>query len=148
DQAAPEAGAALQVYRSVNARFARALFPLLQPGDLVWVHDYHLIPLGLELRRLGWRGRLGYFHHTPVPEARVWDAIPGARDLADALDAYDVVGVQTERDVDRLRAIAPAATARIDAYPISIDPDRYRAAAARGDALAVPADGRTLYFGV
>ncbi len=148
DQAAPEAGAALQVYRSVNERFARALFPLLQPDDLVWVHDYHLIPFGLELRRLGWGGRLGYFHHTPIPESHVWDAIPGGGDLAEALGAYDVVGVQTERDASRLRTIAPAISGRVRAYPISIDPVRYRAAAARGDALAVPADGRTLYFGV
>ncbi|HET9481668.1 MAG TPA: trehalose-6-phosphate synthase, partial [Candidatus Polarisedimenticolia bacterium] len=54
-------------YRRVNARFARALRPLLADGDLIWVHDYHLILLGSELRRLGWTGRIGFFLHIPFP---------------------------------------------------------------------------------
>src|SRR5262249_53780215 len=45
-------------YRAVQARFAAALIPHLEPGDLVWVHDYHLMLLATELRRLGWRGRI------------------------------------------------------------------------------------------
>src|SRR3546814_18650153 len=40
-------------YERVNARFAETLAPLIEPDDLVWVHDYHLIPLGRELRRRG-----------------------------------------------------------------------------------------------
>src|SRR5690606_23035713 len=49
-----------QTYRAVNRRFATALFPLLQPDDVVWVHDYHLFPVGTELRRLGWQGPIGF----------------------------------------------------------------------------------------
>ncbi len=146
--AAPEAAAGLSVYRAVNRRFARALYPLLRPDDLVWVHDYHLIPLGEELRRLGWRGRVGYFHHTPVPEADSWSAIPEVRGLEDALAEYDLVGVQTERDACRLRAHVPAAASAIRSYPISIDPRRYRAQASCDDVLGLPRDGRLLYFGV
>ena len=33
-------------YENVNRNFAQKLVPLLQPRDLIWVHDYHLIPLG------------------------------------------------------------------------------------------------------
>ena len=36
-----------QRYLEVNRRFARALHPLLKPDDTIWVHDYHMIPLGL-----------------------------------------------------------------------------------------------------
>ena len=39
----------LRGYRRVNALFARRLAPLLRPDDIVWVHDYHLIPLADEL---------------------------------------------------------------------------------------------------
>ncbi len=46
-------------YRAVNRRFAAALAPLLQPDDLVWVHDYHLIPLAEELRQLSVRNPIG-----------------------------------------------------------------------------------------
>ena len=45
----------LQAYRAVNRSFARALTSLLRPDDVIWVHDYHLIPLGAALRRLGVR---------------------------------------------------------------------------------------------
>jgi trehalose 6-phosphate synthase len=31
-------------YRRVNQLFARRLMPLLQPDDVIWIHDYHLIP--------------------------------------------------------------------------------------------------------
>src|SRR5262249_18762236 len=44
--------AAFQGYQRVNTSFAKALLPLLRPDDIIWVHDYHLIPLGAELRKL------------------------------------------------------------------------------------------------
>ncbi|MCZ7153774.1 trehalose-6-phosphate synthase, partial [Salmonella enterica] len=40
----------LNVYRRVNQLFARKLAPLLRPDDMIWIHDYHLIPLAAELR--------------------------------------------------------------------------------------------------
>ena len=49
----------------VNARFAARLAPLLQPDDMVWVHDYHLIPLGRMLRERGFQDRIGFFLHVP-----------------------------------------------------------------------------------
>ncbi len=117
-------------WRRVNARFASVLTTLLRPGDLVWVHDYHLIPLGEELRALGWRGRLGYFHHIPVPQPAGWRRIPHAGAVAACFAAYDVVGVQTARDAGRLAAIVgDDAPPCIDAYPIGIDPERWRALA-------------------
>jgi trehalose 6-phosphate synthase len=62
-------------YRRVNHSFASALAPLTCPDDLVWVHDYHLIPLAQELRSLGLPNRIGYFHHIPLAGPR------GTRDL-------------------------------------------------------------------
>ena len=48
-------------YRRVNRLFAEQLYPYLRDDDLVWIHDYHLIPMGEELRRLGVKCRLGFF---------------------------------------------------------------------------------------
>src|SRR5439155_15766726 len=50
-------------YRRVNQMFARKLQALLRDDDIVWVHDYHLIPLAAELRALGCRQRIGFFLH-------------------------------------------------------------------------------------
>jgi trehalose 6-phosphate synthase len=51
-------------YLRVNQMFARKLAPMLWAPDLVWVHNYHLIPLGEELRKLGWTQPIGFFLHS------------------------------------------------------------------------------------
>ena len=40
-------------YLRVNNTLAQALAPLVQADDLVWVHDYHLIPFGPKTRSRG-----------------------------------------------------------------------------------------------
>ena len=82
-------------YLAVNTAFADALLPMLRPDDMVWVHDYHLIPLAAALRARGFAGRIGFFLHIPFVPASVLEALPPARDLLRALCAYDVVGFQT-----------------------------------------------------
>ncbi|HEY3911925.1 MAG TPA: alpha,alpha-trehalose-phosphate synthase (UDP-forming) [Stellaceae bacterium] len=86
-------------YLRVNRRFARALAPMLLPQDLVWVHDYHLIPLGRELRRLDTSQPIGFFLHTPFPPAELLRVLPCHRDLVEALCAYDLIGFQTKSDL-------------------------------------------------
>jgi trehalose 6-phosphate synthase len=87
-------------YRRVNQLFARKLLPLLRPDDVIWVHDYHLIPLAAELRALGCQHRIGFFLHIPLPPPLILAAIPGHDWLIRALFAYDVVGFQSESDLD------------------------------------------------
>lgn len=82
-------------YLAVNDDFAKALMPMLRPDDMVWVHDYHLIPLAAALRVQGFTGRIGFFLHIPFVPPSVLDALPPARDLMRAMCAYDVVGFQT-----------------------------------------------------
>jgi trehalose 6-phosphate synthase len=94
---------ALAGYLRVNNAFARALLPMLTPSDLVWVHDYHLIPLGEALRRQGCRQPLGFFLHTPFPAAELMRILPNHEELVAALCAYDVVGFQTQSDLQGFR---------------------------------------------
>ncbi len=82
-------------YRAVNRRFAQLLAPLLHPDDLIWVHDYHLIPLGEELRRLGVNNRIGFFLHTPFVPPEIAAALPHCNELLTTFMAYDVVGFHT-----------------------------------------------------
>ena len=51
----------LRRYMRVNQRFAGELNKLLQPDDIVWVHDYHLMPLAKALRNGGHRNRIWFF---------------------------------------------------------------------------------------
>jgi trehalose 6-phosphate synthase len=90
-------------YARVNRHFAERLSPLLAADDLVWVHDYHLIPLGEELRHLGQRQPLGFFLHTPFPPPELLRIVPTHRELIRQLCAYDLVGFQTDTDMHAFR---------------------------------------------
>ena len=93
----------LDTYLAVNRRFADALVKQLRDDDTVWIHDYHLFPLGALLRERGFGGRIGFFLHVPIPSSDMLGALPGHEALFGALDAYDLVGLQTQRDVERLQ---------------------------------------------
>ena len=83
-------------YERVNARFATSVLPLIEPDDLVWVHDYHLLPLGSMLRRKGIRNRMGLFLHTPWPPTRLLVSLPFHERLVASMLEYDVIGFQTQ----------------------------------------------------
>ena len=137
-------------YRAVNQRMARSLAGLLTEDDLVWIHDYHMVPLGAELRQLGVRNRLGFFLHIPFPPPEIVTAVPDHEWLIDSLFAYDVVGFQTEQDVQNFHRYVEASAAQVTAethpfraagreplvkaYPIGIDADAFAAMATTPEA--------------
>jgi trehalose 6-phosphate synthase len=85
-------------YRRVNQTFADALMRIVQPGDLIWAHDYHLLCLADALRAAGSTHRIGLFLHTPFPAPAVFMTIPAHADLIRAMCAFDLLGFQTEAD--------------------------------------------------
>lgn len=87
-------------YERVNTRFAETLLPLITEDDLVWVHDYHLIPLGQRLRERGVDNRIGFFLHIPWPPMRLMVSLPNHQELVESLFAYDVVGFHTKDWLD------------------------------------------------
>ncbi len=86
-------------YRRVNAQLADSLAKILEPDDLIWVHDYHLIPLASELRARGLKHKIGFFLHIPFPPPDILVAVPEHEWLMRTLFSYDVVGFQTVGDV-------------------------------------------------
>ena len=83
-------------YLRVNERFAEHLKPILNDDDIVWVHDYHFMPLARELRKRRCTQRMGFFLHIPWPAKEVLTALPGHRALVEALLEFDVIGFQTK----------------------------------------------------
>ena len=130
-------------YRRVNQLFARKLLPLLKDDDIIWVHDYHLIPLAAELRAMGCKQRIGFFLHIPLPPQIIIAAIPQHAWLMRSLFSYDLIGFQAQQDVqhfehyvrneaageylgnDMYRAYGQ--TVRSAAFPIGIDVDEFAA---------------------
>ena len=85
-------------YLRVNQHFADQLDQVLSPDDVVWVHDYHLIPLAKALRQRGRENRIGFFLHIPLPPPEILTAMPNHERLIPTLTEYDLVGFQTDGD--------------------------------------------------
>ena len=88
----------LSGYRRVNVHFANQIADWLRSDDVVWVHNYHLIPLAKMLRDRGHRNRIGFFLHVPFPPPEILTALPNHEWLIPQLAAYDLVGFQTASD--------------------------------------------------
>ncbi len=148
-------------YRRANRLFARELAKLLQPDDVVWVHDYHLMPLAHELRQLGCRQRMGFFLHIPLPPPQILAAIPEHEWLMRTLFAYDLAGFQSEADMTHFsRYVESEARARVldahhftldgrtlraQAFPIGIDVDEFEELAEAREARQVAGVMRQQY---
>ncbi len=136
-------------YFRVNRFFAHRLAPLIKPDDVIWVHDYHLIPLAAELRQMGIKNRIGFFLHIPWPPADVLFAMPVHEEIMRGLAAYDLVGFQTDHDLENFagclrreemgdmigegRFTAGERTFRGGAYPIAIETATFAEFARKAD---------------
>lgn len=136
-----------ETYLAVNARVARMLAKVVRDDDLIWVHDYHFLPIAVELRRLGVKNRIGFFLHTPFPLATDLLALPERHLFPVWIAAFDLVGLQTKRDIAALLDLFRSdpkgellldgtvrhGTARfkVQAFPIGIDVDDFIALADR-----------------
>jgi trehalose 6-phosphate synthase len=100
-------------YIRVNERFADELAKIIEPDDLIWVHDYHLMPLAKMLRDRGHWNRIGFFLHVPLPPPEILIALPNHERLIPTLGQYDLVGFQTENDATNFtRYLATVGKAR------------------------------------
>ncbi|TPW30725.1 alpha,alpha-trehalose-phosphate synthase (UDP-forming) [Pararhizobium mangrovi] len=140
-------------YRHINQRMAARLSTLLEEDDVVWVHDYHYLLVGHELRETGFKGPIGFFLHIPFPPPEIFAALPNANSIVRGMVDYDVIGFQTERDcrnfcryitdelggeqVDEARVRLGDRTIIAKAYPIGIDAEGFEKLARSADALAL-----------
>ncbi len=153
-----------RAYKRVNRRLAQAFASVLRDGDVVWIHDYHLLPMGEELRAQGWTGKIGFFLHCPFPGADVFEVLPWAKELLEGMLAFDLIGVHTRRymlnlvDAFRLHLGGDwngrdfayrGRSARLGVYPIGIDPTTFTDAARKsreslGGMLGLDAETRVI----
>jgi trehalose 6-phosphate synthase len=157
-------------YERVNERFAETVAPLIEPDDLVWVHDYHLIPLGSQLRERGLGNRIGFFLHIPWPPHRLLVSLPFHQRLVRSMLAYDVIGFQTVEWLESFHHYITSElggtvdadgtvhlegrTVKTAAFPIGIDDEEFEAAAASDmarearETLHRSVEGKKLIIGV
>ncbi|WP_339461407.1 alpha,alpha-trehalose-phosphate synthase (UDP-forming) [Pseudomonas sp. EA_105y_Pfl2_R69] len=160
----------LKGYLRVNEFFAERLGPLIAEDDILWVHDYHLIPLAVALRARGHGNRIGFFLHIPMPPPELLATLPHHREVLGALSEYNLIGLQTAGDVSNLgrylTQVLGASSSdgehyhlgsqhfRLGAFPVGIDAEGFRKLAeqtadgALAEALGSSLEGRALLVGV
>jgi len=142
------------IYQNVTRKFADAVESAVEPGDFIWVQDYHLIGLARELRRRGIQNKIGFFLHIPFPPPDIFCKLPWRADVLESLCHYGVIGLQTPHDkqnfIDCVRRLLPRSRIRaaqglvecerggwatkVGAFPIGIDYSQFAEAAA-GEAV-------------
>ena len=88
-----------ETYKAVNERYAEAIARHCQPGDFIWVHDYHLMYVAQALRERGVHAALTFFLHIPFPPYDIFAKLPQQQRLLRALLQFDLLGFQTRRDL-------------------------------------------------
>ncbi len=135
-----------RVYRSVNARLAAALVPLLRPDDLIWLHDYHLMAMPAALRSRGVQNPIGFFLHIPFASPDVLGAASEVATLVRDLLSADLLGFQTDNDLANFVASAQSYAGaevidakllkfgtrriRLGVFPVEIDSRQFASTAA------------------
>ena len=95
-------------YRDANAQYARLVEEEANPGDLVWVNDFHLclVPEALRTRRVP--ARLGMFWHIPFPPPSVFGICPWREQLLRGMLGADLIAFQTDADTEHFLACVRA----------------------------------------
>ncbi|KAI8335047.1 glycosyltransferase family 20-domain-containing protein [Chlamydoabsidia padenii] len=82
-------------YVAVNQIFAQTIADNYEPGDLVWIQDYHLLLVPQMLRQLKPAALIGLFMHTPFPSSEIFRCLPHRRELLNGMLGANLVGFQT-----------------------------------------------------
>jgi trehalose 6-phosphate synthase/phosphatase len=111
-----------RVYLEVNRKFAQTVYGTAGREDFLWIHDYHLIDTGRMLRELGQGGRLAFFLHIPFPSIENFAKLPWRKEILEGLLAYDLIGFQTQRDLNNFLQCIERIDGRLDLVSTD-DPD-------------------------
>ena len=134
---------AWEAYTQVNMIFAQAVAKDIQDGDLIWVHDYHLMLLPEMLRNLLRDKKdikIGFFLHTPFPSSEIYRILPVREELLKGLLQCDLIGFHTydyarhflsscsrilETPTDNNGLKYQGRFITVSAFPIGIDPEKF-----------------------
>lgn len=123
----PMAAGNWETFERVNARFADAVVQAYQPGDLVWIHDYHLFLLPRMVRERLPDARIGFFLHVPFPSSEVFSLLPWRREIIQGMLGADLVGFHTAGYLRHFSAtLRRVAGLDIDVDSVAVDGRRVR----------------------
>ncbi|GAB6147653.1 bifunctional alpha,alpha-trehalose-phosphate synthase (UDP-forming)/trehalose-phosphatase [Stetteria hydrogenophila] len=129
--------------------YAEEVLKVYRPGDIIWIHDYHLMLLPEMLRReLGEDASIGFFLHIPFPSSEIFKLLPWRTEILQGILGADLVGFHSydyvrhflsavrsllglENALGRIRFNGRIVL--VDAFPMGIDFDGFTSALARDE---------------
>ena len=133
-----------QAYERVNEAFVEAVVEVAKDGDIIWVHDYHLMLLPKLIRERLPKATIGFFLHIPFPSFETFRLLPWRKQILNGLLGADLIGFHTYDytrhfldSVHRLlgyEAVTGLITttdqiSKTDAFPMGIDYERFSSTA-------------------
>ncbi|TDH27432.1 bifunctional alpha,alpha-trehalose-phosphate synthase (UDP-forming)/trehalose-phosphatase [Segetibacter sp. 3557_3] len=149
-------------YKSVNELFAREIAAVVQPGDVVWIHDYQLMLLPMLLRQQAPEITIGFFLHIPFPSYELYRLLPASwrKNLLLGILGADLIGFHTYDYVSHFIQSVKMIL-RIDnhyntiqfnnrlikteLFPIGIDFEKFRDAVKNSKVKEISSDLRKVY---
>lgn len=137
-------------YCLANELFYKKIMDIYQPGDLIWIHDYHLMPLAGLLRKSLPDAAIGFFLHIPFPSFELFRVLPEdwRVDILNGLLGADLIGFHTNdymqhflKSVQNLlgyenvlgKLIVGHRSVMVDTFPISIDFNKFNLASNKAE---------------
>ncbi len=133
-------------YVAVNKIFCNAVLEVAKPGDVIWIHDYHLMLLPALVREKMPSAAIGFFLHIPFPSYEIFRLLPSMwrKEILQGLFGADLIGFHTHdyttyflRSTLRILGINNHMgevmytnhLAKADTFPMGIDFKKYHSAA-------------------
>ncbi|KAI5187459.1 trehalose 6-phosphate synthase [Nematocida sp. AWRm78] len=129
-------------YKQVNVQFANEILSILQDGDIIWVHDYHLMILPELIRQRSDKSiKIGYFLHIPFPSYDILKGFPILYPLINGILGSDLVAFHTfeylsnfknsteicdSENISKITVIKNNRKIRLEAFPIGINPELFK----------------------
>jgi trehalose 6-phosphate synthase/phosphatase len=82
-------------YCRMNQAFADRIIELYKPGDIVWVHDYHLLLLPSILRQRIPNIYIGFFLHIPFPSSEFLRCLGRRKEILEGVLGANMIGFQS-----------------------------------------------------
>ncbi|KAF8975913.1 threalose-6-phosphate phosphatase [Entomortierella lignicola] len=82
-------------YVFVNQQFANTVVEHYRKGDIIWIHDYHLLLVPHMVRQKLPSAAIGVFIHAPFPSSEIFRCLPKRVEILNGLLGANQVGFQT-----------------------------------------------------
>lgn len=118
-------------YVEYNRIFCDKVCETVEDGDIVWVHDYHLMLLPEMLKKRSKKDfKVMFFLHTPFPPAEIMETLACRREIVSGMAHSDLIAFHSFDYAinfhDTCIANHIEAKTKLDAIPIGIDPEMFR----------------------